>query len=594
MLATPDNIIPLELPPGFLKTKTPLAGKGRYTDGDKCRFVGDMPEKWGGFEKFIDEQLAGVARGMTSWTNADGNSNVGIGTHLKLYAITGDDTLEDITPIRASSTINNNPFAVVEDETEVTVTDTAHGVSDAGEYVTFSGATAVGGITIVGEYVITAVVDANTYTIEHSAPATSTASGGGNAVVAEYQIPPGSSGTAYGLGWSAGTWGSSTWGTPRTSGGIALSFRYWSVREYGNELMASPSGGTLYLWEEATDDRAEPVSGAPSSMRFMFVTGERFIFALGTTSPMTIQWPDVDDPTDWTPSALNTANTRTLQSGGALMGGCPLTDGLNLVWSDTSLYVFQKDTTDFIYDSRLAGTGCGLIGPQAFDRVSGVAYWMSGQQCHMYAQGVQDIPNFEDVRAYVFEDMDPGQISKTWCLHDQKNNQMRWGYCSRGALEPDKYFDVSLDGKYAWTTGTLARTTGCVHRPATAQTLMVDLDGYVQAHDVGKDDNGAIMPFHLTWGQYALTRGEVNVDVTGILPDTERQVGAISYEITTYERENDPVPVDSQTVSMGPSIGSEELRVCGRIFTMTARCSTLGGDVRFGIPRLELGPSGER
>ena len=115
------------------------------------------------------DTLLGLARGSTAWVNQYGNTNAAIGTNLKLYAITGDDTLTDITPIRASSTINNNPFATQSGSAVVTVTDTAHG-ADSDAFVTFSGASAVAGITISGEYQLTRIDD-NSYTITHSAPA---------------------------------------------------------------------------------------------------------------------------------------------------------------------------------------------------------------------------------------------------------------------------------------------------------------------------------------------------------------------------------------------------------------------------------------
>lgn len=97
-------------------------------------------------------------------------SGAGFGTHY--------------SPLSAV-TINNNPFATVDQSTTVTVTDTAHGCAST-DTVTFSGAAAVGGITISGEYRMT-VIDADTYTITHSSAATSTvAAGGGAAVSATY------------------------------------------------------------------------------------------------------------------------------------------------------------------------------------------------------------------------------------------------------------------------------------------------------------------------------------------------------------------------------------------------------------------------
>mgnify|MGYP002126517729 CR=1 FL=1 len=583
--------LPLEIPPGFMKADSPNAAKGRFTDGDKVRFHTGKPEKWLGWVEFITDTLTGIARGAVAWVNQYGNTNAAFGTHLKLQVITGDDSLADITPIRATSTINNNPFSVTSASTTVTVTDTAHG-ADVNDFVTFSGATAVGGITIDGEYQITEMIDNNSYRIEHTSQASSTTTGGGASVEAEYQINTGSVGGVVGLGWGAGTWGTGTWGTARTDG-ITLEIRHWSLNEYGNELLALPFLGGLYLWEEATDARAEVVSGAPTSARAMFVTGERFIMLLGTSTPMTVQWPDQDDITDWTPSTSNTANIRTLQAGSKLMAGAALADGISIVWSDTGAYHFQYTGSDFVYDSRLVGTNCGLIAPLGFAKVSGTAFWISARQFFMYGQGVTVIPNQDDIRDAVFDDMDPSQITKTWAEYDMRFQQIRWHYCSTGSTEPNKYVDVSI-GEWVWTTGTLNRTTGTLYRPGDASSLLVDENGSIYSHNVGNDADGSALESYITFGLYALTNGQNNVDVMGIIPDCQRQVGNLTYEIYTKERPNSGSNFDEQTVTMGPTDEIGDARVSGRHFGMTVRSNVLGGDFRLGIVNLEVGTGGTR
>jgi hypothetical protein len=589
-------LIPLEIPPGIVRTDSPNAAKGRFTDGDKVRFYKGKPEKWSGWVRFVPEALLGICRGAVSWSNKYGNTNAAFGTHLKLYALAGDDALTDITPIRTTVTLGADPFETENGSHAVIVTHTTHG-ADNGDYVTFDDATAVGGITIDGEYQIVSVVDPDHYIIEHSTAATSDATGGGAVVEAAYQINVGTTGGVVGLGWGAGKWGASTWSTPRADG-IPTEIRFWSVVEYGNDLMASPYGKTIYFWEEATDDRAETLSGAPAYCRAMFVTGERFVFALGAgadgTTPMTVRWPDQDDPTDWTPSTSNTANIRTLQSGSRLVNGTPLSDGINLVWSDTSVYLFQFTGSDFIYDSRLVGTHCGLIGPLAFARVSGVAFWWSGDGFHMYAAGVQSIPNADDVLDYVTSRMDKAQVTKAFCIYDQNQGQVRWHYCSTGHTEPDSYVDVTLDGVYSWTVGTLERTGGTPYRSAESSMLLVDDAGVVYSHGTGVDADGEAMESYITFGLYAIERSESNVDVMGLVPDCQRQVGDLTYEIYTKERPNSPSIRDEQIVTMAPTDEIGDCRVEGRHFGMTVRSNVRGGDYRLGIVNLEIGRNGAR
>ncbi len=580
--------LPLDVPAGIVKVDSPNGAAGRYIDSDKIRFVKGRPEKWSGWSRLIDDAVVGMARSSLSWTSADGNINAAFGTHLKLYALTGTDTIRDVTPIRSSSTINANPFAMSNGETTVTVTDTAHGC-DEGDYVTFTGATAAHGITIAGEYTVTPI-NADSYTIVHSSPATGTGSGGGGSVVADYQINIGYASGVSGLGYGAGTYGTGTWGTPRSTG-IPIDLRVWSLAEYGNELLAAPSRGTLYLWQESTDDRAEAVSGAPSDILAMFVTPERFVIALRES--MVVSWPDQDDTTDWTPSASNTANTRTLQSGSVLKGGSALSDGVSLIWSDTSIYLMQYTGSEFVYDTRLVADNCGLFTRLGYAVGQGIALWISNRSFKMYAGGVQDIPNSVDIVDHVFDGMNQSHVDKTWCFYDEKNNQVRWHYCSAGSSEPDRYVDVSI-GDWVWTIGTIDRTTQTKFRSGELLSLAVGHDGFIYLHDVGHDADGAALEAYVTYGLYALARGEQSVDVMGIVPDCQRQIGALDFELYTRERPNSAADFDSQTVTMAAGDEIGDARVSGRHFGMTVRSNAVGGDFRLGVVSLEVQGAGTK
>lgn len=114
-------------------------------------------------------------------------------TTLRLYT---DDTVP--VPVSAATwgtwvsglpapvALANNPFATVNGSATVTVTHMAHGAA-SGALVTFAGATAVGGVTVNGQYRVGVVIDANTYTIT-ATTATSTATGGGAGVTAQYTL----------------------------------------------------------------------------------------------------------------------------------------------------------------------------------------------------------------------------------------------------------------------------------------------------------------------------------------------------------------------------------------------------------------------
>tara|TARA_R110000822_G_scaffold302964_1_gene427486 strand:+ start:1372 stop:3444 length:2073 start_codon:yes stop_codon:yes gene_type:complete len=139
---------------------------------------------------------------------------MGVGTNSKFYIEQGT-TFNDITPIRSTATLGANPFTTGSAGSgEITVVAVGHGAFE-GDYVTFSGATTVDGLTTADlnkEQVITQVLSANSYTLDTGGSASSGATaGGGSAVIANYQISAGATAqVANGPGFGAGFFGGST------------------------------------------------------------------------------------------------------------------------------------------------------------------------------------------------------------------------------------------------------------------------------------------------------------------------------------------------------------------------------------------------
>ena len=203
----------LQLRPGVNRESTTLANEGGWFDCDKIRFRSGYPQKIGGWAPLSSSTYAGVARSLWNWVTLKGYNLLGVGTNLKYYIESGG-VYNDITPIRVTTTLPNNPFTTLNTFPTVTVNAPGHGANN-GDYVTFSGATAVGGLDLNNEYVIT-YIDSNSYSITASSNATSTATGGGAAVSAAYQLNTGASTITYQTGWGAGLWGGYAFGTATT------------------------------------------------------------------------------------------------------------------------------------------------------------------------------------------------------------------------------------------------------------------------------------------------------------------------------------------------------------------------------------------
>jgi len=231
----------IKLTPGVNRENTRYTNEGGYYESDNVRFRQGTPEKIGGWVRISTSTFLGVCRSLWNWVTFSYQNLIGVGTHLKFYILNGG-TYYDITPTQTVHTLTG-PFATVNLSTTVTVTDATSTYINA-DFVTFTGATAVGGITISGEYQLTYLTP-TTYTITAASAATSTASGGGT-VYAVYQINTGPSFAVPLVGWGAGPWGSGTWGNGATS---SDAMRIWNQFNFGEDLIYGPRGGPLYYWD---------------------------------------------------------------------------------------------------------------------------------------------------------------------------------------------------------------------------------------------------------------------------------------------------------------------------------------------------------
>ena len=199
----------LQFRPGLNREGTIYSNEGGWYDGDKIRFRSGLPEKIGGWTQVSANQFQGVCRSIWNWLDGDsgvGNQYIGLGTSSKYYIYSGG-VYNDITPIYKTETLTG-PFTTASGSSIVTVTDNTYSPA-AGDYVYFSGGTAIGGVLVSGDYMVASVLSGTQYTIIVGQTASATVTGGGT-VTAQYEYPSGNTVYSVGTGWGAGPWGGIT------------------------------------------------------------------------------------------------------------------------------------------------------------------------------------------------------------------------------------------------------------------------------------------------------------------------------------------------------------------------------------------------
>lgn len=218
----------LTLRPGVNRENTRYTSEQGWYEGDKIRFRQGTPEKIGGWTRISLSFFKGICRSLWAWINGV-STFIGVGTHLKFYIERGGE-YNDITPLRATVTLTN-PFTWLS-ATTFQVTDAAGGYI-ANDFVTFSGATATGGITLNGEYQIVSATT-TTYVVSTIQDVT---------MATDYQTFTGVSSLANGV---AVTLATSSAGSS-LPGGFTAGTTYYVVNTSSNtfKLAAAPAGTAI-------------------------------------------------------------------------------------------------------------------------------------------------------------------------------------------------------------------------------------------------------------------------------------------------------------------------------------------------------------
>jgi len=612
----------LQLKAGVNRENTRYTSEGGWYESDKVRFRQGMPEKIGGWQRISTSTFQGVCRSLHSWVTLVNLTLTSVGTNLKYYLETGG-AYYDITPIRATVTLTN-PFATSSGSpTIVTVTD-ANGGYKNGDFVTFSNASAVGGLTLNGEFQIT-YTTGNTYTIVSPSSASSAATGGGT-VTAVYQINSGSELETPLRGWSAGAWGESTWGN---GGASTESLRIWSQGNFGEDLILGHRGSPVFFWDASANTPLDNpatllsaesgASNVPTAQNIILVSDiNRFVFCFGANplgtnvqDPMLIRWSDQEDATNWTPTATTQAGDLRLSRGSEIVAAEQTRQEL-LVWTDFSVYSLQYVGAPVVWAAQLVGENSSIMSQNSVAVADNVAYWFGKDKFYMYDGGVKVLPC--DVKRYVFSNINRANIEQVFGSTNEGFDEIWWFYPSSGSNENDRYVVYNYVQKI-WYYGNLTRTAWLDSGIGAFPVAATNSHNLVQ-HEVGLDDaeTGTTVPIvaSITSAQFDLDEGDKFMLVSRMVPDitfegSTADSPVVNMSLSALQNSgsgfNDPL---SESGNSGGSVirtaaspvekFTEQiyLRVRGRQVSFKVESTAVGVTWQLGSPRIDMRPDGRR
>lgn len=575
-------------------------------------------------------------------SNVSGYTSVFIATHISVggvivfgfyqcsaigansYHISLNDILGN--PVIPTTAVTNGGavarFTTQSGSASVNVLLNNHGYAAGATYPVLI-STAVGGVTLVGNYLVETVVDANNFTIFAPNQATSSTSVSINGGDAQYDYYIGQGPLPSGEGYGAGGYGRGGYGTgvaPTAASGSNIQATDWWIDNWGENLLAcpqgtnaspspsSPSGGPIFVWSPTSNSPiATPINAGPVANNGMFVAmPQRQIIAWGSTfngvqDPLLVRWCDIGDYaslTAWIALPTNQAGSYRIPRGSGIVSGLQAGQQ-GLLWTDLALWAMQYINQPGIYGFNEIGTGCGLIAPKAAASFNGTIYWMSQSQFFILGGGaVQPLPC--PVWDYVFQQIDTDNLDKIRIAVNSRFNEITWYFPAAGGDgEVSNYVKYNaLAGPAAgWDFGVLDRTAW-INQSVLGPPIGADSSSLLQQHETSNDADGqAMAPFYQT-GYFEISEGNFQAFVDWFLPDfhygmyggSQNATVLLTFYVAQYSGDT-PIAVGPYTLTQATQFVSTRLR--GRLVSIRVESNDVGSFWRMGKPRYRYSQDGK-
>jgi hypothetical protein len=425
------------------------------------------------------------------------------------------------------------------------------------------------------------------------------------------------------------------WGEAYSNNAVSLALRLWSQTNFGEELLFSPRGGALFLWQPgsaptpAFGTRGTVVSGTdvPSKINQIMVSDStRIVICFGCNDygtydstpldPLLIRWSEQESFTGWTPAITNQAGSFRLSRGSEIIGAIQTRQEI-IVWTDAAIYAMQYLGPPFVWGFTLLADNISIVSPNAIATAAGVVYWMGVDKFYMYAGRVETLPC--SVRQFVFTDINREQEAQFFAGTNEGFSEVWWFYCSKNSTVADRYVIFNYLDR-VWYYGTLNRTAWLdsplrqFPQATTDNNIIVfheaavdngetnppsAINAYIQSSDFDIDDGHN---YGFVWRMLPDITFDGS-DTTGITADKPfvtftvrpKQNPGSGYGVST-----NPTVTSTQSYAGQTTYNVQEFteiiysRVRGRQMAFKVESNSLGTQWQLGVPKIDVRSDGRQ
>lgn len=371
--------------------------------------------------------------------------------------------------------------------------------------------------------------------------------------------------------WDSGstTWdsGSTTW--DGASGLVRVST--WSFANFGDWVIAT-NGKDVPQIDKGTGFSSLPTGGIFSTSHIVRRFGPHMIMYGTDVDGKELVWSTEDDPEQYIPTSANQAGSLKIREALSDIVAVEHLNNQHVVFDRDSMYLVRYIGSPLYFGyQQIIPSGAGAVSKNSVIAVDRMLYVMSESGFYR-TDGVQIEPiDTDEIKAYVFDNINISQIEKSAGFHDQKNDSVRWYYLSSGTSEPDRAVVYNYRTQ-KWSILDHGRTAA-LPKHIFENPVTGDESGSVFFENFGNDADGSAL-------STSLISKPMDLDQESLIKTFDRlRVGwegaGLQYRLGTADNPNDSFSY-TNWASVSTDRKQMDIRKTGRFMRIEFRSTSLG------------------
>ena len=242
----------------------------------------------------------------------------------------------------------------------------------------------------------------------------------------------------------------------------------WDVVQFGAVMLAANGLDKIQSVELNTSDFFADVAAAAPAAKYITVVRDFVVAANVTSFENKVYWSDINDETNWTPSATSQSDSQVIADGGDIMG---LAGGeYGLVLLEKAIYRMSYIGSPLFFQFDAISRGIGCLSNGSIVQYNGLTYFLSNDG--FYVSDGQTVKSISagKVDKWFFDNADPNSFNLMSSSVDPVKRLIAW--CFSNVFASKLILIYSIDtGKWSYVETTATAVAIVITPPVTLEGL---------------------------------------------------------------------------------------------------------------------------